>query len=219
MYGGSGDDTYVVDNVRDRVIEYPGQGIDKVIASVSYVLPADVENLVLAENFVISGFGNNLSNNINGNRENNFLSGGGGSDTLNGGAGNDTLFGGTGSDTLIGGIGADNFQLFFGDSHDLITDFGRSQGDKIVLRKYYFRALNSNFGNGFSISGEFASVASDSEAETNPALITYNRNNGRIFYNPNSSLPGFAATWDGGGHFATFSGNPNLIASDFIISR
>lgn len=57
---------------------------------------------------------------------------------LNGGAGRDTLDGGTGSDTLTGGAGADRFVFTSASasrpaSSDLITDFSRSQGDKIDL--------------------------------------------------------------------------------------
>ena len=67
---------------------------------------------------------------------NDLLTGGAGDDTLRGGAGNDTLEGGPGQDRLTGGKGMDVF--LFGSAADadgdVITDFRRSQGDRIDLR-------------------------------------------------------------------------------------
>ena len=91
MIGGTGNDTYVVDNVYDVVEEHAGEGTDTVIASVSYMLTANVESLVLAgRGGAVNGTGNGLDNVITGNSSNNVLSGGGGKDTLDGGAGDDT---------------------------------------------------------------------------------------------------------------------------------
>src|SRR5439155_4350277 len=47
MLGGAGDDTYIVNSTADAVIENAGEGLDTVRSSVSFVLPANVENLVL----------------------------------------------------------------------------------------------------------------------------------------------------------------------------
>ena len=38
MVGGSGNDTYIVDNIGDRIAELSGQGIDLVKSSISYSL-------------------------------------------------------------------------------------------------------------------------------------------------------------------------------------
>ena len=76
---------------------------------------------------------------------NDTMSGGAGNDILNGGAGNITMDGGSGNDRLIdagggtflmtGGSGADTFDFHLGGhdfiSHDELTDFNFSEGDRI----------------------------------------------------------------------------------------
>lgn len=48
MIGGSGSDSYDVDNLGDVVIEAPGGGIDSIKTSLTtYTLPANFENLSL----------------------------------------------------------------------------------------------------------------------------------------------------------------------------
>jgi Ca2+-binding RTX toxin-like protein len=89
MAGGAGNDTYVVDDAGDVVIELPGGGSDLVKASVSYVLGAEVEKLILTGTAAINATGNAMANAITGNSAANVLDGGAGADTLAGGAGND----------------------------------------------------------------------------------------------------------------------------------
>ncbi|MBL1203361.1 MAG: hypothetical protein FWK04_30915, partial [Nostoc sp. GBBB01] len=174
-------------------------------------------------NDVINGQGGN--DRIDGKSGNDHLRGGTGNDTLIGGAGNDTLVGGTGNDILTGGTGADRFlyntSAAFATSAvgvDTITDFNRSQGDKIVLDKTTFSAISSTPGNGFSNAGEFKSIGFDLFQLTilegiSSAKIVYDAVNGRLFYNENGILPGFGS----GGQFATLTGAPSLNANDFII--
>jgi Ca2+-binding RTX toxin-like protein len=62
----------------------------------------------------------------------------GGDDILSGDAGNDTLTGGAGADRLTGGLGKDEFVYNLASestaaARDVITDFSRSQNDKINL--------------------------------------------------------------------------------------
>ncbi len=45
LIGVLGNDTYGVDNVNDVVVEKAGEGIDRVVATVSYTLSDNVENL------------------------------------------------------------------------------------------------------------------------------------------------------------------------------
>ncbi|PTQ88897.1 calcium-binding protein [Agitococcus lubricus] len=90
MSGGLGNDTYYVDQSTDSIIESSNQGLDKVFATVSYTLSANLESLTLTGSSSINGTGNILNNIIMGNTGNNILNGGAGADTLRGGAGNDT---------------------------------------------------------------------------------------------------------------------------------
>lgn len=124
MRGGVGSDTYVIDNVRDVVIEAANEGIDTIESSISLKLVVNVEHLVLTRGGDINGDGNALANTITGNDANNILNGGTGDDklygqdgldTLIGGAGNDVLDGGEGLDTLFGGAGNDIYILGEGD--------------------------------------------------------------------------------------------------------
>ncbi|CAN7482393.1 calcium-binding protein [Polaromonas sp. LjRoot131] len=90
MAGGLGNDSYVVDNVSDVVTEAANAGIDTVLASVSYTLSANVENLTLTGTVAINGTGNTLNNTLAGNAGANLLNGGAGADTMAGGLGNDS---------------------------------------------------------------------------------------------------------------------------------
>ena len=139
LNGGAGNDTYVAE-AQDAILEVAGGGRDTVSSlSVSYVLGANLENLVLTGAAARDGTGNGLANVLTGNNLANLLRGGGGADTLRGGngadrlsgeqgadhlfggAGNDILSGGSGADLLSGGAGADTF--FFGHGADVILDF------------------------------------------------------------------------------------------------
>lgn len=128
MQGGSGNDTYYVDSPGDVVQEDPGNGVDKIIASVSYTLPANVENLELtATGYPLVGHGNSLDNVLIGNGAEDVLYGLAGNDTLIGGAGRQYLYGGAGSDTLTGGPGDDVFGGTAAELNgDTITDFDHS---------------------------------------------------------------------------------------------
>ena len=92
LKGGAASDIYVVDNTGDVVTEAElfSPGTDLVQSSVTYTLPANVENLTLTGTAAINGTGNTVANIITGNTANNTLNGSTGADQLKGGTGNDT---------------------------------------------------------------------------------------------------------------------------------
>jgi Ca2+-binding RTX toxin-like protein/methionine-rich copper-binding protein CopC len=76
--------------VLDTIVEHLDEGNDTVRAAVSYVLGANLENLILTGNGALYGTGNALDNVITGNAWDNALDGGPGADAMTGGGGDDT---------------------------------------------------------------------------------------------------------------------------------
>ena len=144
MIGGAGNDTYTVDRSADLVIENPGEGTDQVNSSISFVLPADIENLTLTGTSVISGNGNDLANKITGNAGDNFLSGNNGNDTLTGNDGADQLIGGGGADSMVGGTGNDAYDV--DDSGDKVSETSATGGTDTVNSEITY-TLGSNLEN------------------------------------------------------------------------
>ena len=91
MVGKAGNDTYVINHVRDRVIEKAKNGTDTIKSTVNQTLSANVENLILKGTGNLKGYGNSGKNRLIGTRAgNNLLDGKGGADTMIGKGGNDT---------------------------------------------------------------------------------------------------------------------------------
>ena len=101
LRGFFGDDTYVIDDAGDTVVEALNDGTDLVQSSVGFTLGFNVENLTLTGGGNINGVGNGLANVITGNGGDNILTGLGGNDTLDGAGGADTMVGGLGNDTYV----------------------------------------------------------------------------------------------------------------------
>jgi beta-glucanase (GH16 family) len=130
LAGDKGDDTYIVDNPADKVIEYAGQGIDTVLShSSTYTLPANVENLGLTGTSAITGIGNDGANILAANDAGNTLKGMGGDDLLVGGKGNDTLDGGTGADVMKGGLGNDTY--YVDNANDKVVELSNQGVDTV----------------------------------------------------------------------------------------
>jgi hypothetical protein len=114
LYGGAGDDTYVL-SANDTVVELAGEGTDKVLTSQqSHTLGANLENLIFTGAGDFTGTGNSAANVIVGGAGNDRLSDGGGSaaDTLIGGSGNDTYVVSVAGDSIVelGGGGTDTVE-------------------------------------------------------------------------------------------------------------
>ena len=132
MDGGAGDDTYIVDNSGDQVVEYENKGKDTVKSSVTFSLnnAQHVENLTLTGSADINGYGNGLDNVINGNSGDNDLLGYGGDDLIKGGGGSDYISGGLGDDDMYGGTGDDTFVV--DSTLDTVTEFASQGTDKVM---------------------------------------------------------------------------------------
>jgi len=90
LEGGVGNDSYVVDNVKDKVVELAGEGTDRVESSVSFSLAGQyIEILDLTGSANINATGNGFDNELIGNSGANVLNGAAGADRMEGGAGND----------------------------------------------------------------------------------------------------------------------------------
>lgn len=102
--------------------------------------------------------------NLSGSDWNDTLTGNEGNNVLSGGAGNDKLVGGLGADTLIGGAGADSFHIS-DISHstvdpagrDVILDFNRAEGDRIIVRD--IDAISGGVDDPFKFVAKFTGVA------------------------------------------------------------
>lgn len=104
LVGGLGNDTYVISNPNESIVEAAGGGIDTVKVWCSYTLADNLENLVVQGN-ALTGVGNSLDNVITVQGTRDFVSGGAGNDTLidAGGGGNTFAFSqGSGVDTIQG---------------------------------------------------------------------------------------------------------------------
>lgn len=120
VFGGAGDDLYIVDQGDIDISD--GSGIDTVRASVNFVLTAELERLEIIGAVGRVGTGSLFADTLIGGGGDDTLRGRGGNDVMDGGSGddNDLLYGGdgddqlfsaSGDDTLIGGSGVDSLTL------------------------------------------------------------------------------------------------------------
>jgi Ca2+-binding RTX toxin-like protein len=183
MFGGAGNDTYIVDNTADNVIEDADNGTDSVLASVSYSLSANVENLTLVGVSSIAGTGNELANVLTANDAGNTLSGMAGDDTLVGGAGDDVLDGGGGADTMSGGQGGDSYIV----DHvgDTVAEQSSSGVDTVYASVSY--SLSANVEN-MTMTGDAAVTANGNELDN--LLIANSAGNALYGMEGNDALVG-----------------------------
>jgi trimeric autotransporter adhesin len=147
--GNNKNNSFTVDHPNDIINENPGAGIDTVTSSVTYTLPANVENLNLTQNapFIINGFGNSENNVIAGNAMPNTLQGYYGADQLHGGGGDDlftfyddaltdSLSGGTGDDTYY--VGVEGSSLFGGGPRDSVIELAGEGYDTVYTQSFEY---------------------------------------------------------------------------------
>ena len=127
VFGGAGNDTYIVSDSSIELVELLDEGIDLVKANVSFEISEFIENLSLIGSSDINGVGNSAANILSGNSGNNILRGLNGADEIFGNNGDDRVIGGKGADTLRGGAGDDVLRggssqdkLFGGDGNDTL---------------------------------------------------------------------------------------------------
>ncbi len=193
LSGGAGNDSYVVQNSGDKVTELAGGGIDTIVATVSYTLPAEVEKLTLGGSAAIQGHGNTLANTIVGNGGDNLLRGSGGNDTLTGGAGADVF---RFSSALNGSSNV-----------DAITDFNPA-ADSLQLENAVFTKLATT---GVLSASFFRANSSGTAVDSNDFLV-YETDTGRLSYDADGSGAGAPVL------IATFAGMPVLSSADIFVT-
>lgn len=124
MRGWGGDDTFMVDNAKDKIVERADRGMDTVITTVSYRLTNDQSIEILKIDPYFNYLGQTIS--LTGNDGATTIVGSYFADVLNGKGGADILTGAGGPDTFV-------FDSTLGNGNvDRITDFA-SRFDRIKL--------------------------------------------------------------------------------------
>jgi trimeric autotransporter adhesin len=137
LVGGTGNDTFVINNASDVITEQSNSGTDTVKTTVSYVLPANVENITATGTANVTLTGNGLTNVITANS---------GNDTLIAGAGNCTLISGAGVCSLVGGTGDNTFVV--NNTSDIITAKSTAVKNTIQTSVSYMASANVKYLTG-----------------------------------------------------------------------
>lgn len=189
MEGGAQDDTYYVDSTADVVTELGGGGFDRVVATATYVLSANVERLILSNADNYNGTGNAEINTIVGNAGINIIDGLLGNDTLTGGAGIDSF-------TFSTALGPANV--------DQITDFITGT-DRLRLDDAVFAGIGAPgaLGAGRFFAGTAAGDPDD--------RIIYNAATGQLFFDADGNGTGVQV------QFARLFSNTALAHADIFV--
>lgn len=172
--GGSGNDIFSVYNSATVINEKATGGADTVLALTNYVLPSNVQNLLIygAAAHGITGVGNNLANLIVAESSN---------QTLNGMGGDDVLVGSS--------AGADTFVFQAGSGHDMVQNFiagSASNADIVRIQDYGFytfgqvEAAMTQSGSNVVLKLD----ANDSVTFTNTSVSAFAANNFQLGLDP-----------------------------------
>ena len=128
MSGFGDNDTFIVDNAGDIVVESAGGGLDTVFTSIGYTLGANVERLGVngfTTSFAINLTGNGLDNEMWGNDGANVMDGGAGADIMRGHGGDDIYFVDHAGDAIVENSGGGFDLVYTSVSHELSDDVER----------------------------------------------------------------------------------------------
>ncbi len=169
VLGGAGDDSYYQITPDDLILEYDGQGNDRIYTEVDYVLRSGsyIETLGTTSNAgtdAINLTGNELANTVVGNAGTNRLDGAGGADTLYGGAGLDYFY-------FSSALGSGNV--------DTIGDFA-SVDDLLMIDRRVFQG--GGLATGFLDAAAFLSGAGATAATTAAQRFIHNTTTGDLYY-------------------------------------
>ena len=161
LYGLGGNDTYIVNNTNDVIVEAANQGNDTVNANVAaYTLAANVENLTFTGTAQAAGAGTEFTG--TGNDLANVLTGGAGDDILDGSTNGqsasrfDSGFDFTAGDTLVGGAGNDTYIVH--SQNDVVREFAGGGIDTVMTGLTSYR-LGANVENlTYTGTGNFTGI-------------------------------------------------------------
>lgn len=155
--------------------------------------------------------GSSVANVLVGNAGSDVLFGLGGADTLLGGGGKDLINGGEGKDVMTGGGGSDLFIFddadFGGQSDstaDRITDFNRTQGDRINLARVDAIATNAAADDAFTFIGTDTFTGQAGQ-------LRYEQISANTYVQGDTTGDGVADFW------IRLDGSHALMTSDFIL--
>ena len=193
MTGRGGNDTYLVDNLGDRIAEAVGGGRDTVLTRASYALAAgqEVEALQL---LTVTG---TARLNLNGNEFAQSVVGNAGANVLDGKGGADVLTGRGGADSFL-------FSTALGTGNvDRITDFMAE--DTVRLSKSVFSALAPG-----QLAGSAFKNLSAGSVDADDRIL-YKQATGELFYDADGSGGGVAV------RFGVLDNKAALTAADFFV--
>lgn len=209
MVGKLGNDTYIIDSMGDKVVEYSGQGVDTVKSSLGYILGAYEENLTLTGSTAVVATGSSWHNVINGNDANNIITGLAGRDKLSGGAGADTFKYLSKSDGSLVSTNVTKGTVV----GDTISDFATGV-DKVSVDHTAFALAQ-----GTALSGVNFTQIGTAYTGANGGGTEYNAGHASLILDSTGTLY-YDANGKGAGYtvLTTFQWGANVHASDIVIA-
>jgi Ca2+-binding RTX toxin-like protein len=200
LIGGQGDDQffiYTLDDVNDVIVEYVGEGNDRVFAAVNYSLAADSE----VETISTTSNAGTTAVTLNGSSKNNTIIGNNGVNSLNGMGGNDILYG-------LGGVDYFWFTTAPNGATNADTIIGFSTVDDFI---FLDDAIYTGIAAGALNGAAFLSGAGAINSTLAAHRIIHNTTTGDLFWDPDG-VGGANAT-----RFATIGAGTAIAAGDIYL--